>query len=133
MDTVKKQPRIASFRDQMRQSLADLQSIIDEKQTPTGDGRFTVRTVEVAPPRVYTPATIRGVRDSLGTSQALFAQIIGVSPSLVRAWELGTRDPSPLARRLLDQVANHPNSFVSLVSPPARAKSISPHRRRRVA
>jgi putative transcriptional regulator len=133
MDTVKKEPRIISFRDQMRQSLADLKSFINGKQSPSGDGRFTVRTVEVAAPRVYTAAMIRRVRNSLGMSQALFAQVVGVSPSLVRAWELGTRDPSPLARRLLDQVADRPSSFASLVSLPIRSKRLPPHTRRRVA
>jgi DNA-binding transcriptional regulator YiaG len=95
--------------------MADLQSIVDRGQSPSGNGRFTVRTIEVIEPSVYSARGIRAVRKSLNVSQALFAQLLGVSPALVRAWELGTRQPAPIARRLLDRVKETPTAFTSLV------------------
>ena len=110
----KRQPTL-SFRRQMRQSMEDLRSIMARGQSPSGNGRFTVRTVEVIQPSKYDPKALQKIRRSLNLSQALFAQVLGVSGSLIRSWELGTRTPSAIARRLLDQVRANPASFASLV------------------
>jgi DNA-binding transcriptional regulator YiaG len=123
-----KRLRPISFRDQMRQSLADLRSIMSRGESPSGNGRFTARTVEVAEPSRYDAPAVRRTRRALNASQAVFAQVLGVSPALVRAWEAGTRVPSPLARRLLDQVKAEPVQFAALVRiAPARGKAT--HRR----
>ena len=110
----KRQPTL-SFRRQMRQSMEDLRSIMARGQSPSGNGRFTVRTVEVIQPSKYDPKALQKIRQSLNLSQALFAQVLGVSGSLIRSWELGTRTPSAIARRLLDQVRANPAFFASLV------------------
>src|SRR5207249_3591150 len=91
MDAVSKVRRPESFKQQMRQSMADLRSIIAHGQSVSGDGRFTVRTVHVTQPGNHDARSIRRTREALNLSQALFAQLLGVSPALVRAWELGTR------------------------------------------
>jgi DNA-binding transcriptional regulator YiaG len=111
----KRTRRISSFRGQMEQSIGEIQSIMYRRQSPLGGGRFTVRTIEVAEPSRHTAASVRAIRKSLNISQALFAQLVGVSPALVRAWELGTRVPAPIARRLLDQIRENRSSFTSLV------------------
>src|SRR6266487_3133676 len=79
-------------------------------------GRFTVRTLKVAQPSVHSAASVHAIRKSLNVSQTVFAQLLGVSAALVRAWELGTRVPSPIAR-LLDQIRQNPSSFSLLVQP----------------
>jgi DNA-binding transcriptional regulator YiaG len=69
------------------------------------DSIFTVRTVEIPyEPAAYNPAAIRATRAKLGVSQAIFAQLLGVSAVLVRAWEQDQRSPAAWARRLLDEV-----------------------------
>jgi putative transcriptional regulator len=71
--------------------------------------RFTIRRVTIPEPNRYTPAKIRQTRQRLGTSQALFAMMIGVSVKLVEHWESGMRIPSPMARRLLDEINSQPD------------------------
>ena len=110
-----KQPKPLSFREQMRMSLRDLQSIVERGESPTGNGRFTVRTIEITEPSAYSAKGVRQVRRTTGLSQALFARLVGVSASLVRSWEIGTREPSPMARRLLDQVRAEPRRFLAFV------------------
>jgi DNA-binding transcriptional regulator YiaG len=126
--TTKSSRRPQSLRQQLRSSMDDLRAIMARGQSPAGDGRFTVRTVDVIEPSVHDARSIRRARRSLNVSQALFARLLGVSGSLVRSWELGTRTPSPLARRLLDQVHANPAAFAALVRssagrPPRRARS----------
>ena len=73
--------------------------------------RFTVRTVTVRDPTKYSPRQIRQTRLRLGISQALFARLVGVSVKLVEHWESGIRTPSPLARRLLDEINADPDHW----------------------
>ena len=83
--------RPQSIRQQLRGSMGDLKTIMARGQTPAGDGRFTVRTVDVVEPSAHDARSVRRIRRSLNLSQSLFAQLLGVSGSLVRAWEHGTR------------------------------------------
>src|SRR5207244_5992252 len=107
-------------------------SIMARGQSPSGDGRFTLRTVQVIEPGNHDARSVRRTREALNLSQALFAQLLGVSPALVRAWELGTRRPAAIARRLLDQVRADPKSFAALVR---ATRSVTPptSRRRKAA
>jgi len=76
------------------------------------ESRFTVRTVELPdPPRAYDSAAVRATRGRIGVSQAIFAQLLGVSPMLVRAWEQNQRTPALWARRLLDEMNRDPGHW----------------------
>lgn len=89
-----------------RRLLDGLRELADalESGTPL-ESRFTVRTVgAIADPGAYDASAVRRTRQRLGASQAVFARLLAVSPVLVRAWEHGIRRPSPLARRLLDEI-----------------------------
>jgi putative transcriptional regulator len=67
--------------------------------------RFTVRTYRQLPkPAEYEPSQVRQTREALGVSQAVFADVIGASTSLVQSWEQGFRKPSRMACRLLDEI-----------------------------
>jgi putative transcriptional regulator len=73
------------------------------------ESRFTVRTVEMPDePAAYNAAAVRAARERIAVSQAIFARLIGVSATLVRAWEQGQRTPAMWARRLLDEVNRDP-------------------------
>ena len=70
---------------------------------------FTVRTYKVEfTPRAYGPDDVRRVRGLLGMSQVLFARFLGVDANTVRSWEQGTRPPSPIARRFMDEIEDDP-------------------------
>jgi DNA-binding transcriptional regulator YiaG len=70
----------------------------------------------------HTPASIKQLRLGLEISQATFARGLGVSTVLVQGWEQGVREPSPLARRLLDIVSRDPAAWLASVSPAARGR-----------
>ncbi len=73
--------------------------------------KVTVRRVDVVPPPKYREHDIQRVRERLGLSQTIFASLLGASVSTVRAWERGARQPSDMARRLLELVEHQPEVF----------------------
>jgi DNA-binding transcriptional regulator YiaG len=76
------------------------------------ESRFTVRSVSLpSQPKTYNPAAVQTTRHKIGVSQAIFAHLIGVSPTLIRAWEQGQRTPALWARRLLDEVNRDPQHW----------------------
>ncbi len=91
----------------------DLRKMLDDGAAPAD--RLTIRIAEVADPGVYSPAKVLAVRNAVGASQAKFAAMVGVSTVLVGSWENGVREPSPLARRMLDIVSADPAGFVAAV------------------
>ena len=69
------------------------------------EDRFTVRTVTLKlQPRPFDADAVRRVRLSLGASQAVFAQIMGVTANTVQSWEQSVRVPSPMACRFLEEI-----------------------------
>jgi DNA-binding transcriptional regulator YiaG len=81
----------------------------------TGDPlerHFTVRTYKAEfTPRDYGPDDVRRVRGLLGMSQVLFAGFLGVDANTVRSWEQGTRPPSAIARRFMDEIEGDPEHW----------------------
>jgi len=76
------------------------------------ESKYTVRQVRVIPePSPYPPARVRAVRALIGASQEVFAQLLAVSPMTIRSWEQGQRQPSPIARRFLDEIEMAPDHF----------------------
>jgi len=73
--------------------------------------KVTVRRVAVLPPPDYGEHDIQRVRERLGVSQAVFANLLGASTATVRAWERGARQPSDMARRLLELAERQPQVF----------------------
>lgn len=73
---------------------------------------FTVRSYAVpTAPAEYDGPAIRAVRDRYAMSQGIFAGFLCVSPATIRSWEQGRRSPSPIARRLLDEMVASPEHF----------------------
>lgn len=79
------------------------------------ESAFTVRTVEVPAPAVFGPQRLRDLRARLHVSQAVFATLLGVSKVLIQSWEQGTREPSPLARRLLTEIECNPRRWERMI------------------
>ncbi|MGH7215364.1 MAG: helix-turn-helix domain-containing protein [Tepidisphaeraceae bacterium] len=100
--------------ERLIRGLRDLKDAL-ERGEPLAS-RFTVHTVERIPdPPQFKPARVRSVRARVGASQTVFAQLVGVSPELIRSWEQGFRKPSPLARRLLEQIERDPRPWVRMI------------------
>jgi putative transcriptional regulator len=77
------------------------------------EDRFTVRTVDLdLEPQEYDAQAVRGVRNALKASQALFAKILGVDVNTVQSWEQGVRTPSPMARRFMDEIRHDPRRWI---------------------
>lgn len=79
--------------------------------TPVTQAKVTVRSVRVVPPPQYGESDVQRVRERLGLSQAVFANLLGASATTVRAWERGARQPSDMARRLLELAERQPDVF----------------------
>lgn len=75
--------------------------------------KLTLRTVEISEPRRYGPKQVKEVRRALGVSQAVFAELVAVSPVLVAQWEGGVRRPAPVVCRLLDEISQHPAGYLA--------------------
>ncbi|KRK88589.1 hypothetical protein FD17_GL002461 [Lentilactobacillus sunkii DSM 19904] len=63
-----------------------------------------------------TAANITNLRLSLNMSQEMFAEVIGVSTSTVRAWEQGKRHPNTSIFRLITLIQNDPKRIKELVN-----------------
>jgi len=109
-------PRVA---DEIMAGMRELQQMMDQGKTP--EQMFTVKTIAIPDPAIYRATQIRQLRESLGVSQAVFAHLLGVSVILVKSWERGVREPSPLARRLLDTIKADPSWWLTSVRERAAA------------
>lgn len=70
---------------------------------------FTALKVTVTPPPKYEAEHIVRIRQQvLGASQPVFAEMLNVSPSTVKAWERGARAPDGPTLRLLELAEKHP-------------------------
>jgi putative transcriptional regulator len=77
--------------------------------------RFKVHTLKIPAPTMYSPKDIRALRARLGMSQAVFAELLGVSRIWLQSWERGVRQPSPLARRLMDSIRANPAQWLESI------------------
>lgn len=79
------------------------------------DLRTTVFVIPDKPPQL-SKKKIKALRENvLGVSQPLFAQILGVSPAAVKAWEQGNKKPSGTARRLMQLFVQDPETLQKLM------------------
>ena len=76
---------------------------------------MTVRHVrQIAQPAPRRGAEIKKLRtETLGVSQALFAQLLGVSVKLVEAWEADRNAPAGPVRRLFELIERDPADFLN--------------------
>ena len=70
----------------------------------------SAKTIRVAEPRPYRRADVVRVRQKLGVSQQVFANLLGRSGAAVRAWELPNsgKEPDGAAARLLEIFERYP-------------------------
>lgn len=74
--------------------------------------RYTLRKVKLdLEPPTFDAAAVRRVRETLGVSQAVLAQLLGASVESVQSWETGRRVPNGIASRFLDEMAHDPEHW----------------------
>lgn len=80
----------------------------------TGDfSAITIRDVEIPGPGEWGPHRVRALRERLGVSHRVFAELLGISKVLAAHWEYGARKPARLACRLLDKISEDPEGYMS--------------------
>ena len=93
--------------------IAGLREAVDHAR---GAKKLRASTLEIPEPAKEWPreqiALLR--KRSFGVSQPVFASLLSVTPSTVRAWEQGRKIPSGAARRLLEVAAIAPEVFQRL-------------------
>ena len=82
--------------------------------------KLTSRKVVVDQVPQFEPERIVEIRERLGVSQPVFADLLGVKPVTVKAWEQGQKAPSGAARRLLQVLDLQPNAVMKA----ARVKGV---------
>ena len=61
------------------------------------------------PKVTLTTYQIKEIRDNLKLSQTVFAKLLNVSPSSIRQWEQGKRQPTGATKVLLDLLKRSPH------------------------
>jgi putative transcriptional regulator len=92
-------PRVREIVDDLNQLCDKLESGVPLEKAAT----VRPAPLRVRPPEL-TPIEVRAIRESLGLNQAIFAEFLGVRLTTLRSWERGETEPSPLARRFLDEL-----------------------------
>ena len=60
---------------------------------------------------MWNPSLAIRARNSLCLPQRKFAKVIGVHPTTIAKWESGKKEPSKMAKTLLQAVIAKPNLF----------------------
>ena len=79
-----------------------------DKGTIPDPGTLTFITKTRCNTSTNTSSQVAAIRNRLNVSQAVFAEMMGVSRHAVIRWENGTRKPEGPATRLLEIVTRHP-------------------------
>ncbi len=93
-----------------------IQALTDVRDHVTRRRTITMRTTTVAlPPRVESilPQEVRAIRRKLKVSQAVFARLLNVPVVTEASWEVGRRNPSGAALRLLQIAKREPQVLLT--------------------
>ena len=88
-----------------------MRGLVEVKAHREGKLRLKTTTIEIAPLPIYDAKAVKTLRLSLGLSQTVFAQVLGVAKKTVEAWESGRNVPNGAARRFLEVLRND-RSFI---------------------
>ena len=98
------------MRDSMKEAIGEtLQGLVDNGIKTS----FTKKDFDyfgvVVPEVQLTPAQIKAIREKLHLSQVVFAKMLNISPSSVRQWEQGKRQPTGATKVLLELLNKSPH------------------------
>jgi len=73
-------------------------------------GRLRIVTVpDIEPVAEYSKERLKEIRQKTNLPQRYFAELVGVSPRAVEAWEAGKRKPTGSAKRLFQLIEKDPS------------------------
>lgn len=64
---------------------------------------------------VYETLDVKAIRAAAGQDQKEFAHLIGASYETLKSWELGRRNPSGSAAKLLRLISHNPTEMIQLL------------------
>jgi DNA-binding transcriptional regulator YiaG len=102
--------------DEMIAGMKELIATMHAGGMPAVKKHFTVRRVRVAHPPALRPQDVKAAREKLNASQPVFAGFLGVSPSLVKAWEQGLKTPQGPVRLLIADMGADPVRWAGRLS-----------------
>ena len=93
-----------------------LEGLREVREHRTGKRTLKTVRVEAQPLPRLTPEAIRGIRDRLDVSRAVFAHMIRVPVRTVERWEQGRSSPPESAAALILMAQKYPDTFERLAS-----------------
>ena len=109
--------KVSEFERMLLRSADQAVAIARGEIKPAREYVLDTRDVAVAPPPPFDAERVQRVRDELKLSQPVFAEVLNVSVSLVRAWERGARKPEGAAQRLLQLLEKQSRRALRILSP----------------
>ena len=108
-----------NFESMLIASATQARAIAHGKRAPSRMYTASAKTIRVAEPRPYRREDVVRVRQKLGVSQQVFANLLGRSGAAVRAWELANSGKAPdgAAARLLEIFERYPEIAEELMEP----------------
>ena len=88
-----------------------LEGLVEVREHRAGKRTLKTVRVEARPLPELTPEVIRGIRDRLDVSRAVFAHMIRVPVRTVERWEQGRSSPPGSAVALILMAQRYPDTF----------------------
>jgi putative transcriptional regulator len=93
-----------------------LNQAIDYEKGNKALGRVRVASIpDIEPIAEYSKERIKEIRKQTNLPQKYFAELIGVTPRAVEAWEAGTRKPTGTVKRLFRLIEKNPDVMNSMI------------------
>ena len=98
------------MRDSIKKSIGETVQGFISSGLKTSFTEKELNSLGVIIPEVQlTTNQIKEIRESLSLSQTVFAKLLNVSPSSIRQWEQGKRQPTGATQVLLDLLKRSPH------------------------
>ena len=107
-----------SFGEKLIAGIQEVVEVLESGGMEAVEHQFTIHRVRRIPfdKPTLTAEEVVAIRSSLGASQVVFADLLGVSPNTVRAWEQGVNLPSGIALRFLAEIGRDPSYWKARMS-----------------
>jgi len=93
-----------------------LNQAIEHEKGNKSLGRVRVASIpDIEPIAEYSKEKIKELRKQTNLTQKYFAELIGVTPRAVEAWEAGTRKPTGAAKRLFQLIEKDPSIINNMI------------------
>lgn len=98
------------MRDSIKKAISETVQDIVNSGLKTSFTKKELNSLGVIIPEVQlTTYQIKEIRENLNLSQTVFAKLLNVSPSSIRQWEQGKRQPTGATQVLLDLLKRSPH------------------------